>query len=80
MLLLNVCFPLKEVGTCDLELTGTKVTFKPDATIFTETTIYDYKILEERLRETAFLTKGLCIVLRDIREEEVKEKSDKTNY
>ena len=71
----NVCFPLKEVGTCDLELTGTKVTFKPDATIFTETTIYDYKILEERLRETAFLTKGLCIVLRDIREEEVKEKT-----
>ena len=71
----NVCYPLKEVGTCDLELTGTKVTFKPDATIFTETTIYDYKILEDRLRETAFLTKGLCIVLRDIREEEVKEKT-----
>ena len=71
----NVCFPLKEVGTCDLELTGTKVTFKPDATIFTETTIYDYKILEERLRETAFLTKGLCIILRDTREEEVKEKT-----
>ena len=71
----NVCFPLKEVGTCDLELTGTKVTFKPDATIFTETTVYDYKVLEERLRETAFLTKGLCIVLRDIREEEVKEKT-----
>ena len=71
----NVCYPLKEVGTCDLELTGTKVTFKPDATIFTETTIYDYKILEDRLRETAFLTKGLCIVLRDTREEEVKEKT-----
>ena len=70
----NVCYPLKEVGTCDLELTGTKVTFKPDATIFTETTEYDYKVLEERLRETAFLTKGLCIVLRDTREEEVKEK------
>ena len=71
----NVCYPLKEVGTGDLELTGTKVTFKPDATIFTETTIYDYKILEDRLRETAFLTKGLCIVLRDTREEEVKEKT-----
>ena len=71
----NVCFSLKEVGTCDLEHTGTKVTFKPDATIFTETTIYDYKVLEERLRETAFLTKGLCIVLRDTREEEVKEKT-----
>ena len=71
----NVCFSLKEVGTCDLEHTGTKVTFKPDATIFTETTVYDYKVLEERLRETAFLTKGLCIILRDIREEEVKEKT-----
>ncbi len=71
----NVCFPLKEVGTCDMELTGTKVTFLPDATIFTETTVYDYKVLEERLRETAFLTKGLCIVLRDTREEEIKEKT-----
>ena len=71
----NVCFPLKEVGTCDMELTGTKVTFLPDATIFTETTVYDYKVLEERLRETAFLTKGLCIVLRDKREEEIKEKT-----
>ncbi len=71
----NVCYPLKEVDTCDISLTGTKVTFKPDATIFTETTVYDYKVLEERLRETAFLTKGLCIVLRDTREEEVKEKT-----
>ena len=71
----NVCFPLKEVGTCDMELTGTKVSFLPDATIFTETTVYDYKVLEERLRETAFLTKGLCIVLRDTREEEIKEKT-----
>ena len=71
----NVCFSLKEVGTCDEENTGTKVTFKPDATIFTETTVYDYKVLEERLRETAFLTKGLCIVLRDTREEEIKEKT-----
>ncbi len=71
----NVCFPLKEVGTCDAEKTGTKVTFLPDKTIFTETTVYDYKVLEERLRETAFLTKGLCIVLRDTREEEIKEKT-----
>ena len=71
----NVCFSLKEVGTCDEEITGTKVTFKPDETIFTETTVYDYKVLEERLRETAFLTKGLCIVLRDTREEEIKEKT-----
>ena len=71
----NVCYPLKEIGTCDLEFTGTKVTFKPDSSIFTETTVYDYKVLEERLRETAFLTKGLCIVLRDTREEEVKEKT-----
>lgn len=71
----NVCYPLKETGTCDTNDSGTKVTFKPDATIFTETTEYDYKVLEERLRETAFLTKGLCIVLRDIREEEIKEKT-----
>ncbi len=54
-------------GTCDPELHGTKVHFLPDNTIFEET-VYDYDTLKQRLRETAFLTKGLRIVLKDERE------------
>ncbi|MCR4628142.1 MAG: DNA topoisomerase (ATP-hydrolyzing) subunit B [Clostridium sp.] len=61
-------YPLKELGTCSLEDHGTTVTFKPDGTIF-ETTVYDFNILKTRLRETAFLTKGLKITLTDDREE-----------
>ena len=66
----NVCYALKEIGTCDLSKTGTTVIFKPDATIFTETTVYEFDILKQRLREMAFLTKGLRIVLIDKRTEE----------
>ena len=66
----HVCYPLKEIGTCDSSKTGTKVTFKPDATIFTETTVYEFDILKTRLREMAFLTKGLKISLTDERGEE----------
>ena len=66
-------YPLKEVGTCDPEKTGTKVTFEPDGSIF-ETTIFDFNTLKVRLRETAFLTKGLKITLKDEREEEVNER------
>ena len=67
----HTCYSLKEVGTCPVEKTGTKVTFKPDATIFQETTVYDFDILKTRLREMAFLTKGLRIILRDTRTQEV---------
>ncbi len=67
-------YPLKEIGTCDPSETGTKVTFLPDDTIF-ETTVFDYKTLKVRLRETAFLTKGLRITLIDTRGEEQKEES-----
>ena len=63
----NVCFPLKEIGICPEDQTGTKVTFLPDETIFTETTVFDFDILKSRLREMAFLTKGLHIILRDNR-------------
>ena len=69
----HVCYPLKEIGTCDMEKTGTKVTFKPDETIFQETTVYDFDILKQRLREMAFLTKGLRIILRDERATELNE-------
>ena len=60
---------VKVVGTCDKEEHGTKVHFLPDDSIF-ETTVYDYETLKQRLRETAFLTKGLRIVLTDDRGEE----------
>ena len=66
-------YSLKEIGTCDPEKTGTSVTFEPDDTIFEEV-VFDFDTLKTRLRETAFLTKGLRITLRDEREEEVKER------
>mgnify|MGYP000127541543 FL=1 len=68
-------YPLKVVGECDPKKTGSKVTFKPDATIFQETTVFDFDILKQRLREMAFLTKGLKIILRDTREEHPQEKT-----
>ena len=66
-------YPLKEVGKCDINKTGTTVTFSPDGSIFEET-VYDFDTLKQRLRETAFLTKNLRITLRDDREEPVKER------
>ncbi|MCR5149306.1 MAG: DNA topoisomerase (ATP-hydrolyzing) subunit B [Eubacterium sp.] len=63
----KVCYDLKIVG--DTDRTGTRVTFKPDATIFDDV-IYDYDTLKSRLRETAFLTKNLKICLTDLRPEE----------
>ena len=59
-------YPLKIVGDCPAEQTGTKVTFSPDGSIFEET-VYDYDVLRQRLREMAFLTKNLRIVLTDKR-------------
>ena len=59
-----------------MEKTGTKVTFKPDASIFQETIVFDFDILKTRLREMAFLTKGLRIILRDARIEEDKSKEN----
>ncbi|MCF0132975.1 MAG: DNA topoisomerase (ATP-hydrolyzing) subunit B [Blautia sp.] len=61
-------YPLKDIGPCGEEETGTTVTFLPDKEIFQETTVYDFDILKQRLREMAFLTKGLKIVLTDTRE------------
>ena len=70
----KVMYPLKVVGECDIEKTGTKVTFLPDKEIFEET-VFDYDTLKQRFREMAFLTKGLRIVIRDDRQEESVEKS-----
>ena len=65
----KVMYPLEISGVCEPEKTGTKVTFQPDDTIFEETE-YDFDTLKQRLRETAFLTKGLHITLRDERNSE----------
>ena len=66
-------YPLKVVGDCQPDKTGTTVVFLPDKEIFEET-VYDYDILKQRLREMAFLTKGLKISLKDTREGMEREK------
>nr|WP_269668892.1 DNA topoisomerase (ATP-hydrolyzing) subunit B [Staphylococcus gallinarum] len=66
-------FDLKVIGETD-ENTGTEIRFKADPEIFTETTTYNYETLQQRIRELAFLNKGIMIVLRDEREE-VREDS-----
>ena len=66
-------YSLKEIGTCDPDKTGTKVTFSPDESIF-ETTTFDFNTLKVRLRETAFLTKNLRITLQDKREDPINER------
>ena len=68
----KVIYKLKIVGDCEPDRTGTKVTFYPDAEIFDDT-VFDYDTLKQRFREMAFLTKGLRIVLRDWRGEELRE-------
>ncbi len=69
----KVCYPLKVVDTCPPDKTGTSVSFLPDETMF-EVTEYDFKTLQTRLREMAFLTKGLKITLTDERVEPVLSK------
>jgi len=65
--------PLKIIGECDINRTGTTVTFKPDPEIFTETTIFDYDVLKTRLEELAYLNKGLKLYLIDERVEPNKK-------
>jgi DNA gyrase subunit B len=67
-------YPLKVVGNCDVNKSGTQVTFSPDDSIFEET-VYDFDTLKQRLRETAFLTKNLRISLKDERENPTLEKT-----
>ena len=66
-------YPLKIVGNCEPSRTGTRVDFKPDETIF-ENTVFDFNTLKTRFRETAFLTKGLRITLKDARPGQEQEK------
>ena len=70
----HVCYPLKVIGECDAEKSGTMVTFLPDKEIFEET-VFVYDTLKQRLREMAFLTKNVKIILRDKREGQEMEKT-----
>ncbi len=74
----NIVTDLEVIGTCSE--TGTTVTFKPDPTIFTDTTTYDYDILLNRLREQAFLNAGIRIVLEDKRTDVFEPKTDDLCY
>ena len=62
--------PLKVIGDCDPAKHGSMVRFKADPTIFTETTVYDHDTLRDRLRQLAFLNKGIRLEFNDAREEE----------
>ena len=65
---------LKKIGTCDKNANGTKVTFKPDPQIFQDTTEYNYETIRDRMRQTAFLNRGIRITVIDDRgEQQVKE-------
>ena len=74
----NIVTELEIIGTCDT--TGTTVTFKPDAKIFTDTTTYEYEILKTRLREQAFLNAGIRIELKDLRTDVFEPQSDEFYY
>ena len=65
--------PLKIIGECDVNRTGSTVRFKADPEIFRETTVYNYATLAKRLQEIAFLNKGLRIILMDDREDNKKD-------
>ena len=70
----KVCYPLEVIGTCQPNRTGTMVTCMPDKEIFEET-VFDFRTLQTRLREMAFLTKGLRITLTDEREDPLRQKT-----
>ena len=65
---------LKQIGTCDENKHGSVVKFLADPTIFTETTVYDHEIIRDRLRQLAFLNKGIRLVFNDERQEDDKKK------
>lgn len=73
----NVLTSLTPIGECDANITGTEIEFKPDYQIFDEL-IFSYETLKQRLQETAFLTKGVKIILKDLRNQENQEIKENT--
>ena len=69
----KVCEDLHVIGNCDINDTGSKVTFKADSEIFTETTVYNFETLRTRVQELAFLNKDLRITIRDLRDDANKQ-------
>ena len=67
---------LKRIGDCDPEKNGTAVTFKPDPTIFTDTTIYSYDIIRDRMRQVAYLNRGIKITVEDNRSDHEHQKEE----
>ena len=76
----HVVEPLKVIGECEKDKHGSVVTFKADPTIFTETTEYNHETLRERLRQIAFLNKGIKIIFTDLRVEEESKKMEIYHY
>ena len=76
----HVVEPLKVIGECEKDKHGSVVTFKADPTIFTETTEYNHETLRERLRQIAFLNKGIKIIFSDLRVEEESKKMEIYHY
>ena len=66
---------LERIGDCDPTDNGTTVTFKPDPLIFTDTTVFSYNIIHDRMRQTAFLNRGIRVTVRDDRGETPVEKT-----
>ena len=66
--------PLKVIGDCDPAKHGSEIRFKADPTIFTETTVYSHETLRDRLRQLAFLNKGIRLIFNDEREEDPQKK------
>ncbi len=62
--------PMKMIGECDPGKHGSTIRFKADPLIFTETTVYEHEILRDRLRQLAFLNKGIRLEFNDLRQEE----------
>ena len=71
---------LKKIGTCAPEDTGTSVTFKPDPTIFQDTTVYDYTIIRDRMRQVAYLNRGITIKVNDVRSDKAEEQKHESFF
>ncbi len=71
---------LKKIGTCAPEDTGTSVTFKPDPTIFQDTTVYDYTIIRDRMRQVAYLNRGITIHVNDVRSDKAEEQKHESFF
>ena len=71
----EVTFPVQQIGTAPKGVSGSKITFMPDHAIFKETTSFDYARIRRRLKELAYLTGGVKIILEDLRHKDVRRET-----